>query len=345
MEEQLDELGFASALTQKQVKRLKLRLFAAKNQWASLYPTIPAAVRAARQGQLPESLLLSHGIQHEYRPHVWAALVGKSRGGTAMTAAAYSKLAEEGAATLPMDVLQQIELDIPRTFCEQQDFCAANEARKTSSAASLGSRNLLSSRPDLEKLGEGNVQSMLRRMLIAYVAAEPSVGYLQSMNFLAAFCLLVWLKQEGGEAGAAAVSKEQAELQAFQTFHHLCTNMLPGYYCEGMHLLRTDCSVFSAVLASRQPELTKHLDSLGLCDIGALFLPRWLLCCYLNGLPTFMSLRVWDWLLYSGERAPLVLLEICLAIMQMCKVRKTGGGKGVQESRHEEREGPVSCAH
>ena len=68
----------------------------------------------------------------------------------------------------------------------------------------------------------------LRNVLTAYAAHDPRTGYVQSMNFLAAFLLL------------AGVSEEDA----FWSLCALVNVVVPGYFSEGMASAKLDQRVF-----------------------------------------------------------------------------------------------------
>lgn len=91
------------------------------------------------------------------------------------------------------------------------------------------------------------------------------------MNFVAAFMLLVFGRGR--------------EEHAFWQFSLLASVQLGGYYTGDMALLRVDCEVFRGLMAERLPALCAHLARIGLSEVPSLFLPRWLLCVFLNCFP------------------------------------------------------------
>ena len=73
-----------------------------------------------------------------------------------------------------------------------------------------------------------------------------------------------------------------------------------------MHLLccygvQGDCEVYNQLLAERMPAIAAHFEALGLSDVFSLFLPRWLLCLFLNCFPVEITVRVWDCLVMEGR--------------------------------------------
>ena len=92
------------------------------------------------------------------------AAVPSAVAAAAAEAAAAAKAAAAKAAAAREEeekVARQIELDLPRTFPEHAQFASA----------------------------EG--RAALRRVLLAHARRNPAIGYTQSMNFLAAFLLIV----------------------------------------------------------------------------------------------------------------------------------------------------------
>ena len=60
--------------------------------------------------------------------------------------------------------------------------------------------------------------------------------------------------------------------------------------------------MFQVLLQQRMPVLAAHLDAHGLGDLPSLFLPRWLLCVFLNCFPVHITVRVWDALIIEGAQ-------------------------------------------
>jgi hypothetical protein len=196
-----------------------------------------------------------------------------------------------------VSIQQQIELDLPRTFAEQRDFSAALSMK---AGAFDGSRSAVMTAIEAAQMaalavpGAGDVHDALRRMLRSFCVLHPALGYLQSENFVAAFCLLVMGRAD--------------ETAAFWAFEALVTRMLAGYYTCDMAMLRVDCDVLNALLAARLPRVARHLESMGM-DMS-LFLPRWLLCVFLNCFPADIVVRIWDCVMLEADQAPRLLLEV-----------------------------------
>ena len=197
-----DEMGFPVRLTSKQARRFKIRLFASANQWESRFPSADSALSAPRVEL--ENLVLSHGMAPTLRSQLWLKILSGLPGSSA-SADNYSSLVDRANA-LPLEVRRQVDVDLPRTFADQRDFRAALVAAETSQAAG-------GDMPVLWTSGV-SIHHQLRRVLGAYCVAHPSTGYLQSMNFIAGICLLLY----NGD--------EQA---TFNVFQRLTLDLLRGY--------------------------------------------------------------------------------------------------------------------
>ncbi|CAK9220937.1 unnamed protein product [Sphagnum troendelagicum] len=136
----------------------------------------------------------------------------------------------------------------------------------------------------------------LRRLLTAYSRHNPAVGYCQAMNFLAALLLLL-----------------MPEENAFWTLTGIIDNYFGGYYTEKMLEAQVDQLVFEQLVCERFPRLSAHLDSLGV-QVAWVSGP-WFLSIFVNVLPWESVLRVWDVLLYEGNRS--MLFRTGLALMEI----------------------------
>jgi hypothetical protein len=291
--------------------RLHTRKYTAFNQWTVRYSRVEAALAAPRDELL--TLALAHGILPQYRPQLWAHLckVSDNVASESVNRRTYAQLAAAGGA-LDNGTLQQIELDLQRTFSEQRDFAAALSMKTT---VFDGSRSAVLAATDsamdaaLAIPGAGDVHDALRRLLRAFCVAHPELGYLQSMNFVAAFQLLVMSRRE--------------EEAAFWAFEALVTRFLRGYYAPDMGILRVDCAVVNGLLGVRMPALAGHLEEVGL-DL-TLFLPRWLLCVFLNCFPADITVRVWDCVLLEQEQGARALLEVSAMRVRRLERRRALG--------------------
>ncbi|XVF23736.1 hypothetical protein REPUB_Repub13aG0065300 [Reevesia pubescens] len=139
-------------------------------------------------------------------------------------------------------------------------------------------------------------RNALRRLLTAYARHNPSVGYCQAMNFFAALLLLL-----------------MPEENAFWTLMGIIDDYFDGYYSEEMIESQVDQLVFEELVRERFPKLVNHLDYLGV-QVAWVTGP-WFLSIFMNMLPWESVLRVWDVLLYEGNRV--MLVRTALALMEL----------------------------
>ncbi|XP_020529991.1 EVI5-like protein isoform X2 [Amborella trichopoda] len=139
-------------------------------------------------------------------------------------------------------------------------------------------------------------RNALRRLLTAYARHNPSVGYCQAMNFFAGLLLLL-----------------MPEENAFWTLVGIIDDYFDGYYSEEMIESQVDQLVYEELVRERFPKLVSHLDYLGV-QVAWVTGP-WFLSIFVNMLPWESVLRVWDVLLFDGNRV--MLFRTALAIMEL----------------------------
>nr|XP_043614381.1 rab GTPase-activating protein 1-like [Erigeron canadensis] len=139
-------------------------------------------------------------------------------------------------------------------------------------------------------------RNALRRLLTAYARHNPSVGYCQAMNFFAGLLLLL-----------------MPEENAFWALMGILDDYFDGYYSEEMLESQVDQLVFEELVRERFPKLVNHLDYLGV-QVAWVSGP-WFLSIFMNMLPWESVLRVWDVLLFQGNRV--MLFRTALALMEL----------------------------
>jgi hypothetical protein len=193
----------------------------------------------------------------------------------------------------------QIEKDLPRTF---------------------------PGHPALDEDG----RNALRRLLTAYARHNPSVGYCQAMNFFAGLLLLL-----------------MPEENAFWALTGIMDDYFDGYFSEEMIECQVDQLVLEELVREKFPKLglriilvcikisvyhdlaymltdnfdyfyawffaVNHLDYLGV-QVAWVTGP-WFLSIFMNMLPWESVLRVWDVLLFDGNRV--MLFRTALALMEL----------------------------
>ncbi|XP_059666152.1 uncharacterized protein LOC132311976 [Cornus florida] len=139
-------------------------------------------------------------------------------------------------------------------------------------------------------------RNALRRLLTAYARHNPSVGYCQAMNFFAGLLLLL-----------------MPEENAFWALMGIIDDYFDGYYSEEMTESQVDQLVFEELVRERFPKLVNHLDYLGV-QVAWVTGP-WFLSIFMNMLPWESVLRIWDVLLFEGNRV--MLFRTALALMEL----------------------------
>lgn len=195
--------------------------------------------------------LVLKGIPAVLRPRVWSVLTGVSPYRAQYPAEYYHALVAQ-IETSPS--IGDIEKDIHRTYPEHAFFQSDKGRRE------------------------------LQHVLGAYSLHNPSIGYCQSMNFIAGMLLLF-----------------TSEEDAFWLF---CAIMEPRYlpsanYTQSMVGTQTDQLVFKQLVQQELPVLAARLELCGIqIQLNTL---HWFLCAFVCTLPTESALRIWDWFFLDGQ--------------------------------------------
>ncbi|KAG8185759.1 hypothetical protein JTE90_000742 [Oedothorax gibbosus] len=220
---------------------------------------------------------------------------------------------------VPPDFRKQLWLTLAKKNLENKNidlkkaFSVCLSERSDPEDAELGTQII----KDLHRTGcspfSGDVaeqnQSHLKRVLLGYARWNPSVGYCQGFNMLAAIILEV-------------VEWEQEDALIVMIF--LIEEVLPeSYFANHLRGLSVDMAVFRDLLRLRLASLSAHLDKLQSntqdTSTGHIYEPpltnvftmQWFLTLFTNCLPKDTVLRVWDLIFLEGNE---VLLRAALAI-------------------------------
>ena len=154
----------------------------------------------------------------------------------------------------------------------------------------------------------------LREVLSCFALNNPSIGYCQSLNFIAGL-LLLFLKQD----------KEKA----FIMLTIITQNHLPGAHARS--LANTEVNVLMMLIKDYLPKVWASINDTDLINSGvgsnahpnskfqrqptvALSCTSWFMSIFVGVLPIETVLRVWDSFLYEGPRA---LYRYALAIFKL----------------------------
>lgn len=230
----------------------------------------PLRERWAALGELTPSVelkqLLRAGVSREHRPRVWRWLI-RLRVQHLQTPGHYQELLSRSQAC-KHPAARQIELDLNRTFPNNKHFTCPT-----------------SSFPD-----------KLRRVLLAFSWQNPSIGYCQGLNRLAAIALLVLDEEESAFWCLVAIVE---------------TIMPPDYYSKMLTASQVDQRVLQDLLSEKLPKLMAHL---GQHRVDLSFITfNWFLVVFADSLISNILLQVWDAFLYEGIK---VVFRYALAIFK-----------------------------
>ena len=168
--------------------------------------------------------------------------------------------------TYPNPSFQQIEVDLNRTFPHIQDDA------------------------QLEAL-----TTPLKNVLTAFVLRNPTVGYCQGVNFIAAR-LLTCMNEE----------------EAFWTLNQIIEKYLPLDYYSNMVGVLVDQKVLQIYMQRRLPKLCEHLRANDFSlDLVAF---QWIVCLFASNLPQPIGFAVWDLFFIKGI---VVLFRVALTILSL----------------------------
>ncbi|KAF0716060.1 Aste57867_3050 [Aphanomyces stellatus] len=145
-------------------------------------------------------------------------------------------------------------------------------------------------------------QDALEHVLLAFAVHCPSIGYCQSMNYIAARLLLLL-----------------SEEQTFWVLVLLCQHKFEAYYKPNLQGMHVDSAVLEALLRARLPRLNHHCEKLQtpICILAA----QWLLplCC--QTFPTTTTFRLLDCILVHDSSVvhALILAHLRLAAPTLLK--------------------------
>ena len=211
-------------------------------------------------------LLVREGVPGTFRSRLWPCLAGTAALRQQFPPRHYEELLLRTGGGMPHDVRVAIDKDLRRTFPGHRMFAGPDGL------------------------------AALRRVLVAYSAHAPSIGYCQSLNFVVAM-LLLFVNEE----------------EAFWLLDTMVRKLLPdNYYTPDMG----GCLVEQECLRHLATERLR--ESLRRCSLleadWEVVTCKWFLCIFVNCLPLATTLRVWDVFFHDGAEA---LMRISLAIFKL----------------------------
>ncbi|KAF9426075.1 hypothetical protein BGZ94_006966 [Podila epigama] len=186
-----------------------------------------------------------------------------------------------------------IERDLHRTFPENINF-KSQITQQNDGGSQLSTENV----PAIQSL---------RRVLLAFSLHCPTIGYCQSLNYIAGM-LLLFMNEE----------------HSFWTLTVIIQNFLPeGMYDVTMEGANIDQAVLMTLVMERLPNIwTKfsngatsvEMDEGGGLPTVTLVTSHWFLTLFINILPVESILRVWDCFFYEGRK---ILFRMALTILRL----------------------------
>ncbi|KAJ1219215.1 hypothetical protein NDU88_006784 [Pleurodeles waltl] len=230
----------------------------------------PLHMRWNNIGELAPSVelknLIRMGIPVEYRQDVWKWIVSR-RVPISQNANLYENLLKN-CENKENPASRQIELDLHRTLTNNRHFSVPTSQY-------------------IQKL---------RRVLLAFSWHNPTIGYCQGLNRLAALILLVMQEEES----------------SFWCLVDIVENVMPvEYYSKTLAASQVDQRVFKDFLAEKLPKLTAHFEQHKI-DLSLLTF-NWFLVVFVDSLVSDILLRIWDAFLYEGTK---VIFRYALAIFK-----------------------------
>eukprot|EP00922_Rhytidocystis_sp_ex-Travisia-forbesii_P050861 GHVS01075548.1.p1 GENE.GHVS01075548.1~~GHVS01075548.1.p1 ORF type:complete len:175 (+),score=17.06 GHVS01075548.1:370-894(+) len=160
--------------------------------------------------------LVRKGVPDTFRAEVWTRCLGSGNLQQA-NKGLFANLCQ--STEVEPDIVNQIEVDLGRTFPSNKMY---------------------------DKTG----LDRLRRVLNAFAAFKPQIGYCQSMNFLAAMLLLFMDEELAFWCLVQMLDSSSSE-------HGM---KLAGYYSVGMEGLRRDMQVLEMIMKHKLPRVLRNFE-------------------------------------------------------------------------------------
>ncbi|XP_061832535.1 TBC1 domain family member 2A isoform X2 [Nerophis lumbriciformis] len=212
--------------------------------------------------------LLRAGVPFEYRQRIWRRVVrARTKSIRERHPCRYQEFCDKSRAC-PHPVSRQIQMDLHRTLTNNQNFSSPSSP----------------------------AHQQLQRILLAFSWQNPSIGYCQGLNRLAAIALLVLQNEE----------------DAFWCLVSVVDTIMPqDYYTKNLVASQADQHVFKDILLEKLPRLAAHFKLHGI-DVSLVTF-NWFLVVFVESLPSDILLPLWDAFLYEGTK---VIFRYALALFK-----------------------------
>ena len=207
--------------------------------------------------------------------------------------------------SVPLAVVHQIDLDIPRTFPPRGGRRGTERGREREKEGERGRERERErerqeeGEEEEEEEGGGTVaeRASLRRVLLALALDHPDIGYTQSMNFLAASCLIFCTEEE-----------------TFHLVSYIVTVILPATFRPDLMGTFVDADILSSLLALECPTLAAHFAAVGI-ELP-MITSKWFMTLFLLNFPTETALCVWDAIFANG---PITIFQVALRVLKLAE--------------------------
>ncbi|XP_048851982.1 TBC1 domain family member 2A-like isoform X2 [Brienomyrus brachyistius] len=224
------------------------------SQWAQFLGGRPSDELVA---SMELKTLLRGGVPSKHRANVWRWIVWTR---TCQVRERHPQKYQElcsKSQTLQHPASRQIQLDLPRTLTSNQHFSSPSSS----------------------------CVQQLHRILLAFSWYNPSIGYCQGLNRLAAIALLVLKDEEN----------------AFWCLVAVVENIMPqDYYSKALIASQADQRVLKDIMMEKMPRLMAHLEEHSV-DLTCITF-NWFLVVFVESLTSKILLRIWDAFLYESTK-------------------------------------------
>ena len=217
----------------------------------------------------PVHKLIEGGIPAKYRSFVWHQLInGYVFEERVNRGPGYYQAISNVHAQVSKKVQRAIEMDLDRTFPENRYFAKQ----------------------------DGEAINRLRRVLTAFARRNPSIGYCQGFNFIAALALLI-LPEE----------------TAFWCLVAIIEHIMPqGYFSGSLSSARADQQVMRRAVERWCPKISAAMRAHEF-DLSVVTF-SWFMTLFVDDVPHEVTLRIWDQLLLKGS---IVLFQSTFALLKL----------------------------
>lgn len=250
------------------------------------------------------------GIPPEWRGAAWFWYAGGPAKLIAEPNLYWDLVEQAGKGMLSESDREHIERDLNRTFPDNIRFKPDPLPDSSHGNSNFPGRDIRPHRSNgsRDKPFETSIVRALRRVLQAFAIHNPSIGYCQSLNFLAGL-LLLFLNED--------------EEKAFILLNVITKKHLPGTHAKVLEA-NVDIAVLMMSIRESLPAVWVKIDDFadsGLTGLSVNRLPTvslattaWFMSLFVGNLPIESVLRVWDSFFYEGSKS---LFRIALAIFKI----------------------------